>query len=340
MKKALFLLSILFLSLCLSCKEEPKNYVTFSGKIANKNSDSITLSNRKLKFKKVIKVDKDGVFKDTFKIKKPSFLSLFDGKEYGILFLRNGDNVNMTLDTKLFDETISFKGNGAKESNFLAKKALMKENFFKDDSLFYKSKDDFENKFRKFNQAFLRELEETESKDTLFLTEQGKNIESFKKYINKTYKDKTYILKNLSAGTPSPNFTQPYENFDGSKTSLKDLQGKYVYINIWTTWCGYCKQEIPHLKKLAEQYKDKNITFLGISVDKNDKYEKWKKTIKEKELPGTHLFYNQDKEFTKKYRVSGVPRFILLDPQGNIVKAEAPKPSDPKIIKLFNKLNI
>lgn len=148
MRKAILFISSLWI--LASCEQEPKNYVTFSGKITNKNSDSIVLSNRKLKFKKVIKVDENGVFKDTFKLKK-NFLSLFDGKEYASLFLGDGDEVVMTLDAKMFDETISFKGKGAKESNFLAKKALMVENFEKDDSLYHNSKKSFEKKVRTFN---------------------------------------------------------------------------------------------------------------------------------------------------------------------------------------------
>lgn len=329
--KKLFLLLVLFCFVFSCKKEETKNYVTFSGKITNKNSDSIVLSNRKLKFKKIIKVDANGIFKDTFQLKSPNFLSLFDGQEYGVLFLRNGDDVKMTLDTKLFDETITFEGTGVKESNFLAKKALMEEQFLKDDSLFYTSKKDFEGRIRKYNKAILRELEETESHDSLFLTDQDKKLESFKKYISKTYEDKNYILKNLSKGTVAPDFTKAYERFDGGNTSLSDLKGKYLYVELWTTWCGYCKEEMPHFKSLADKYKDKNVEFVGVSLDKNNKHDKWKEYVKEKALPGVQLFYNQDKEFLKKYRVSGVPRFILIDPDGKIINAEAPKPSDAKI---------
>lgn len=186
----------------------------------------------------------------------------------------------------------------------------------------------------------LRELSETESKDSIFTKRQSKAIKSFEKYVNKTYEDKKYILENLKPGTPSPKFTKPYENFKGGKTSLKDFRGKYVYIDIWATWCGYCKYETPFFKKIAEKYNEKNIAFVSISVDKNEKYDKWKKEITEKEIPGVHLFCNQDREFLKKYRVSGIPRFILLDPDGNIINAEAPRPSDLKLTKVLNNLKI
>merc|ERR1711916_38022 len=70
-------------------------------------------------------------------------------------------------------------------------------------------------------------------------------------------------LKPLMKGMPSPKFVN-YENNAGGKTSLDDLQGKYVYIDVWATWCGPCIQEIPSLKKIEKQYHNKNIEFVSI----------------------------------------------------------------------------
>lgn len=336
MKKILKLIAVSVV--IASCSNPPKDYVTLSGKITNKNSDSIVIANRKLKFKKVIKVDENGAFSDTLKVKN-NFYQLFDGKEYATLFLKNGYDINLTLDTKEFDETLSFTGNGADESNFLVKSALMQENFFKDDSLFFKDKENFKEKLHNYHANFTKSLEETQSEDSLFLEKQNKDIKGFKKYVSKMYEDKNYILTKLTKGTPSPLFTD-YENSNGGKTSLADFKGKYVYIDFWATWCGYCKAEIPALKKIAEKYKDKNIAFLGISIDPEKFHERWKKMVKEKDLPGTQVYFNQDKKFTKDFRIGGIPRFAIIDPDGNIVMAEAPRPSDPKLEEIFNDLNI
>jgi len=149
------------------------------------------------------------------------------------------------------------------------------------------------------------------------------------------------VLKVLDPGQPSPEFVN-YENYDGSTTSLNDLKGKYVYIDVWATWCGPCKAEIPFLKKVEEKYHGKNITFLSISTDKQKDKQKWKDMVKDKELGGVQLITDNDfnTTFIKGYKISGIPRFILLDPNGNIISANAPLPSDEKLIELFDKHGI
>ncbi|WP_343330737.1 TlpA disulfide reductase family protein [Polaribacter staleyi] len=148
-------------------------------------------------------------------------------------------------------------------------------------------------------------------------------------------------LKVLDAGQPSPKF-QNFENYAGGTTSLDDLKGKYVYIDVWATWCGPCKYEIPFLKKVEEQYHDKNIHFVSLSVDKQKDKDKWKKMIVDKELQGTQIISDNDfnTSFVNNYKINGIPQFILIDPQGNIVKANAPRPSEEKLIELFKELKI
>lgn len=146
--------------------------------------------------------------------------------------------------------------------------------------------------------------------------------------------------KPLAKGQPSPSFD--FENHKGGKTTLADLKGKYVYIDVWATWCGPCIQEIPALKKVEEQYKGKNITFVGISVDEKPNYDKWKKFVTARDLVGVQLIADNawKSSFVKGYDITGIPRFILLDPNGNIVSADAPRPSDKALIKLFDELKI
>ncbi len=57
------------------------------------------------------------------------------------------------------------------------------------------------------------------------------------------------------------------EDLKGSKISLSDMNGKVVFLNIWATWCGPCKREIPDFIEVYEQYKDKGLEIIGISVD-------------------------------------------------------------------------
>jgi len=147
-------------------------------------------------------------------------------------------------------------------------------------------------------------------------------------------------IKGLISGKPSPTFD--YENHKGGKTSLESLKGKYVYIDVWATWCGPCRQEIPSLQKVEAQYEGKNIAFVSISIDAQKDHEKWKKMVEDKQLGGMQLFADKDwnSAFVKSYAIDSIPRFIIIGPDGNIINADAPRPSDPKLIDVFTNLKI
>lgn len=335
MKKLVYLLA--FSIALISCKEEQKDYVTFSGKITNKNSETVTISNPQFKFNKVIKVGEDGTFKDTMNV-KDGFYRLFDGKEVTTLYLKNGADINVTVDAKEFDETITYTGAGFEESAFLAQSSLNQEKLFGDKELMDLPELDFRSKVSNFVDDFNKRFEGA-SLDSTFVANQKQSIAGLEKYLTKMYNDKQYIAKNLAKGAESPKFVD-YENNAGGTTSLDDLKGKYVYIDLWATWCQPCKNEIPFLKKVEEKYHNKNIEFVSISVDRQKDYETWKKMIVDKELSGIQLYAKEDKAFMDAYKVSGIPRFILLDPEGKIVDSNAPRPSNPKLVELFESLNI
>ena len=138
----------------------------------------------------------------------------------------------------------------------------------------------------------------------------------------------------VKAGQPSPTFTCP--DINGKSVSLADLKGKYVYIDVWATWCGPCRGELPHLKKLEEAYAGKDIAFVSLSCDSNK--AAWEKMVKDGDMKGIQLFMGPKDDFMDKFMITGIPRFILLDREGKIVKADAPRPSEPSISKLFDEL--
>jgi thiol-disulfide isomerase/thioredoxin len=145
-------------------------------------------------------------------------------------------------------------------------------------------------------------------------------------------------LEAITQGKPSPTFD--YENHKGGKTSLADLKGKYVYIDVWATWCAPCLREIPSLQKVEHDYEGKNISFVSISIDMPKDHGKWDKMVAERNLGGTQLMAdnNWKSKFVEDYAINGIPRFILLDPEGNIVSADAPRPSDPELRKMLDEL--
>ncbi|MBE7628482.1 TlpA family protein disulfide reductase [Tenacibaculum piscium] len=165
--------------------------------------------------------------------------------------------------------------------------------------------------------------------------------EMHKKEISESY----HILKATAKGQPAPKFSN-FENYKGGTTSLDDLlnKGNYLYIDVWATWCAYCKREIPLLKNLEEEYHGKKLTFVSISVDDKKQHEKWKQTIVDREMTGIQLFSGKkqaDLEWAQKFLIKGLPKFIIIAPDGTIVSPNAPAPSQgEKLTNIFDELGI
>jgi len=114
---------------------------------------------------------------------------------------------------------------------------------------------------------------------------------------------------------------------DGRMVSLSDFEGKYVYIDVWATWCGPCKHELPYFEQLKEEYRGRNIEFVSVSIDKSR--FAWENMVREKNMQGHQLFVNGDfdSNFAGLYSIKAVPQFILIDPQGQIIDLTARHPS-------------
>ncbi|OIQ16017.1 MAG: thioredoxin [Flavobacterium sp. MedPE-SWcel] len=303
--------------------------LTFSAIIKNRNSDSLTVQSKGMK--KVIVADKKGNFKDSFAV-DAGLYQVFDGKEYTMVYLDNSYNLTMTLDAKAFDKTLKYTGKGARENNFLAEKMR------NDGSLIGKLQDNPKGASKVMDERQSRlesKLADTKM-STAFRTMMGKVLSQEKMQIDKMIKK--MIEGEKMVGKPSASFT--YENHKGGTTSLKDFRGKYVYIDVWATWCGPCIGEIPHLQKLEKEFHGKKIAFVSISVDKQKSHDKWSKFVDKRSLGGVQLMADKDwkSDFIKSYGIQSIPRFILLDPKGNIVKWDAARPSDPRLKTLLNKL--
>ena len=140
--------------------------------------------------------------------------------------------------------------------------------------------------------------------------------------------------KVLFKGQPAVPFT--FKDITGKEVSLSDLKGKYVYIDVWATWCGPCNAEIPHLKKLEEEFEGRNICFVSISCD--DSQKAWERFVQAKQLGGIQLHMGGDKSFMEAIRCKGIPRFLLIDQDGKFLNANMPRPSDGKTLEILNTL--
>jgi thiol-disulfide isomerase/thioredoxin len=173
------------------------------------------------------------------------------------------------------------------------------------------------------------------------LTEFKRTFEPYKQFAKtKAVKEKynevrvQFIGDTAFVGKSSYNFSLP--DTSGKMVSMKDFKGKVVFIDVWATWCGPCKEQFPHMKTLEEEYKDNsNIVFVGISLDRNKDKEKWLAMIRKEKLVGVQLMDDIGLAFGRKYEILGIPRFLLIDKQGRWIEVRCPRPSSKEELKRY-----
>jgi thiol-disulfide isomerase/thioredoxin len=138
----------------------------------------------------------------------------------------------------------------------------------------------------------------------------------------------------IAKGQPAPDFTLP--DIVGNNVSLIDFRGKYVFIDFWFTGCGSCKALFPYLKLIVNEYKQRNIVFISISVDKERSdwiqmlkegyYEEGMKVLFEEKPNWIHLYDPQSRSLAKQYLITGYPTYILIDRDGKYVRSRCENP--------------
>lgn len=143
--------------------------------------------------------------------------------------------------------------------------------------------------------------------------------------------------KNTEEGMDAPD--NEFEDKAGNKHRFSDYKGKYLYVDFWATWCGPCKAEIPHLASLVDKYKDNDkIAFISISMDANR--SAWEKMIAKDNPAWPQFIFNeaQSARASKDWGISGIPRFIMISPNGKVYSSDALRPSDPNLSKIIDSL--
>lgn len=127
--------------------------------------------------------------------------------------------------------------------------------------------------------------------------------------------DKIALTKACAVGKPAPDFE--LNNLNGEPVKLSSLRGKYVLIDFWASWCGPCRKEIPNLKRVYAEFKDRGLQLVGVSIDENA--DRWRKAVKEENLDYLQL---ADPGMTtgKLYDYSGIPFIVLISPDGIILE--------------------
>jgi thioredoxin family protein len=125
------------------------------------------------------------------------------------------------------------------------------------------------------------------------------------------------LIKNCAVGAVAPDFE--LKDTSGEMIKLSSFRGKYVLVDFWASWCGPCRKALPLVKKANEEFKDKGLQVIGVSVDR--KVKDWEKALEEEKLPYLQL-YDPDGITGKMYNYDGIPFIILISPEGIILEKE------------------
>ena len=140
------------------------------------------------------------------------------------------------------------------------------------------------------------------------------------------------------SGAKCPDET--FQDIHGQTHRLSEWfnKGKYLYIDLWATWCIPCVKEIPFVEKHVAHYKDNTkIQFISISLDSH--HDAWKRKLdKDKPLWPQYISATKDEmdKLMKDWGITGIPRFIIVNPDGTIHDSNAFRPSDPDFYKLMD----
>ena len=309
MKQLVMMVMAVFL--LASCQETPKGYV-INGVVENMPDGKIYLKTfRNKMFFDVDTADiKDGKFTFKGEVSQPLLYGLAtEDMNYPVQLFVENTNMDVTLGND--GETIIVQ-NSPVNTIFQENQSKVFEKGFDIDSLISKYPDSPAAAFYLYRyftyQLPLDQLKATRAK------------------ISPTLADCPYVkdldgiigqLENVQIGKTAPEFSLP--DTAGVAVSLCDFRGKYVLLDFWASWCPPCRRENPNVVKAFQDYKDKNFTIIGISLDNNK--DKWLKAIADDNLTWTHVsdLKYWDSEIPALYGVRGIPANVLLNPDGVII---------------------
>jgi peroxiredoxin len=117
----------------------------------------------------------------------------------------------------------------------------------------------------------------------------------------------------LAPTATAPDFT--LRTLDGQKLRLGEQRGRVVLVNFWATWCGPCRQEMPHLNKLYEKYKSSGFVLLGVNVDDDASQAAGVANRLGVTFP---VLPDSDKRVSRQYDLSAMPSTVLIDRDGRV----------------------
>ena len=121
-------------------------------------------------------------------------------------------------------------------------------------------------------------------------------------------------------------------NPDGKVVDFSEFKGKYVYVDLWASWCGPCCREIPHLQTLEKELEGSDVVCVSVSTDTDE--DAWKAKLVEADMHGNQL-RDRDGSLSTALNVGGIPFFVIYDKEGKLHTYGAQRPSSGNVIKQF-----
>ena len=338
MKFFLLVLTTIFMTHGVFCQTK----ATLSGKIVNPTGEKVFL------FKRVVVngrinnepldstlLAEDGSFELSTSVDKPGEVVFYDGNEQFVMVMSPGDDMQLSLNTSYFDETIQFTGKGSEKNNALKNLYLINEVYSKEiqdlireDEIDTVALNDFleENgvAFLKIIDDYKKEFPEIEKGTEPLELLEARRSESLKKYV----RQKIAFEASMEPLLNNKAIDFKGTNLKGETVSLSDFKGKVTVVDFWATWCGPCKAEFPAYKELEEKYGD-DVNFVSVGV--YCKEEDWKKMAEKEGFKHNIFISKEEQDQISEYEVKTIPRYLVLDENFKLIDADAPRPSSGKL---------
>lgn len=284
-------------------------------------------------------LDAKGKFSMQFDLDSARSITFSDGNEVTNVFMLPGESLELSLHTAYFDETVRFSGDGAARNGALASLALAEEMDEMNTYLYAFTADPDTVALRAFiaerSQAMdraLSDLAKAHPEMTVVIEARRAREAVRAGVLQKRIRAEMAFAELSEQSIGKPAWDLQGVDMKGDTVRLSQFKGRTTVVDLWATWCGPCKEEIPYWTKLEEEHGDE-VNFVSICVW--DERERW--AVMASTLGHRHSMFiaKEDLGQLQPYMVTGIPRYLVFDKDLNIVSIDAPRPSSPDLVKLF-----